>query len=86
MELDLHQLFSMKLKFVKLELHGKLEFHNLEFKKSSKSLIISQIVVDPYIFFQTRVLGHFGRKYVQKWKIKTRFWEVYKKNRVALLG
>jgi len=33
LELELHQLFSMKLKFVKLELHSKLEFHNLEFKK-----------------------------------------------------
>ena len=30
-ELKLHQKFPMELKFVKLDLHGKLEFHKLKF-------------------------------------------------------
>jgi len=49
---------------MKLELHSKLEFHKLELLKSSRSLIISQIVINPYIFSQTMVFGHFGLKFL----------------------
>ena len=56
LELELHQKISMKL-----ELYGKFEFHKLVFKKCGRFLIISQIMVDPYIFSQTMVLDHFGQ-------------------------
>ena len=39
--------------------HGKLDFHKIEFKKDGRLLNISQIVVDSYIFFLTVAYGHF---------------------------
>ena len=42
--------FFIELEFLKLEFHGKLEFHIFEFQKGSKSLHIFKIVVN-YKFF-----------------------------------
>ena len=56
----------MEPEFVKLELHGKLEFHKLKFKKNGRFLIISQTVIDPYIFCQRVVLGQNGRENYSK--------------------
>ena len=47
--------FFKELKFLKLELHSKLEF-----QKGGRLLNILQTIVDQYIFFQTMVYGHFG--------------------------
>ena len=60
MELEFHKkqhgkfegYFFKKLKFLYLELHGRFEFHKLEFQKGGRLLNISQTVVDPYIFSQ----------------------------------
>ena len=54
MEIEFHKKISMEIEFV------KLEFHKFKFLKSGRSLIISQTVVDPYIFCQTIVFDHFG--------------------------
>ena len=62
MELKFHKIFSKELEFVKLELYGKLKF-----KKNDKSLIVSQILVDSYIFCQTIILAHFGLKGMGRW-------------------
>ena len=50
----------MGLKFLKLELHCKLEFYKLEFQKSDIFIYISKMVVYFYIFCQIVVFGHFN--------------------------
>ena len=61
-------LFFIELEFVKLKFHGKLEF-----KKCDRFSIISQIVVDPYIFCQTMVLGHFDHQMGPKLQFGQKF-------------
>ena len=54
MVLEFHKKFSGKFEgyfFKELELHGKLEFHKLEFQKGGRSLHISKTMVDRYIFW-----------------------------------
>ena len=51
----------MKLDFrLEFEFY-KLEFYKLEFQKSGMSIYISKTVVDPYVFCQIVVFGHFGQ-------------------------
>jgi len=45
---------------MELKLHSKLEFHKLEFLKSSRFLIILQTMINLYIFFQTVYLAIFA--------------------------
>ena len=45
---------------MEFKLHGKLEFHKLEFQKSGRFLIISQTVVNHQIFQQKIVFYHFN--------------------------
>ena len=45
---------------MELKLHGKLEFHKLEFQKSGRFLIISQIMLNRQIFQQKMIFYHFN--------------------------
>ena len=57
-ELEFHKKQHGKFKgyfFKEPELHGKLEFHKLEFKKSKKLLNISQTVINLYIFSNSNI-------------------------------
>ena len=54
----------VELKFLELKLHGKLEFEELEFLNSGRSLYILETVVDCNIFWQIVVFGQFG---LQTW-------------------
>ena len=47
----------MKLEFMELEYHGKLDFPKLEFSISGRSLHISKTVVDCKIFSKIVVFG-----------------------------
>ena len=49
---------------VELKLHSKLEFEELEFLNSGRSLYILETVVDCNIFWQIVVFGQFG---LQTW-------------------
>ena len=53
-------LFFKKLEFLKLKLHCKLKFHKLEFQKSNTFTYIFKTMVNPCIFCQIMVFGHFG--------------------------
>ena len=58
MELELHQKLVAIFHRRNSSYTAKLEFHGkLEFKKSGRSLIILQTMVDPYIFYQIVILG-----------------------------
>ena len=39
-------IFFKELKFMKLDYHGKLELHELEYPKSDKSLYSSETMID----------------------------------------
>ena len=54
----------VELKFLELKLHGKLEFEELEFLNSDRSLYILETMVDCNIFWQIVVFGQFG---LQTW-------------------
>ena len=54
----------VELKFLELKLHGKLEFEELEFLNSGRSLYILETMVDCNIFWQIVVFGQFG---LQTW-------------------
>ena len=42
--------------------HGKLDFTNLEYSKSGKSLYISKTVVDCNIVYENLLFGYFHQK------------------------
>ena len=60
MELELHNLKAIFFK--ELKLHGKLEFHKVEFQINGTSIYIFKTMIDPYIFCQIVVFGYFDQE------------------------
>jgi len=62
----------MELEFLELEIHQnfsmELEFYNLEFKKSGRSLIISQTMVNLYILPNNDTWSYWHKKFIIVYK------------------